>query len=89
MLYTIETIEVPIEYHMNAKDIRESVAYGIRQALSTGNEVRFCKGCSIWKSGGVNLVLECYGYNPYKVNIKDMTFEDLVDEVMNAFNFND
>lgn len=85
MLYTIEC---PIDYKMKAEDRRKAVAFGIHKALATGNEVRFSRDCSIWKSGA-NLVLCAYGYKPYKINIKDMTFEDVVDEITEAFNFND
>ena len=85
MLYTIE---YQINYKMKAEDRRKTVASGLCKALATGNEVRFSKDCSIWKSGP-NLVLCSYGYKPHKVNIKDMTFEGMVDEVIEAFNFND
>lgn len=85
MLYTIEC---PINYKMKAEDRRKAVAFGVRKALATGNEVRFSKDYAIWKSG-TNLVLYAYGYKPHKVNIKDMTFEDVVDEIIEAFNFND
>lgn len=85
MLYTIEC---PIDYKMKAEDRRKAVVSGLRKALSTGNEVHFSKDYSIWKSG-TNLVLCAYGYKPHKVNIKDMTFEDVVDEIIEAFNFND
>ena len=85
MLYTIEC---PIDRKMKVEGKRKAVAFGIRKALATGNEVRFSKDYSIWKSG-TNLVLCAYGYKPHKVNIKDMTFEDVVDEIIEAFNFND
>lgn len=83
MLYTIECT---IDYTMRAEDRRNTVASGLRKALSTGNEVRFSKDYSIWKSGNY-LTLYAYGCKPYKLNIKDMTFEDVVDEIIEAFNF--
>lgn len=82
----LHTIEYPIDYTMRAEDRRKAVASGLRKALSTENEIRFSKDYSMWKSG-INLVLCAYGHKPHKVNIKDMTFEDVVDEIIEAFHF--
>lgn len=83
MLYTIEC---PIYYTMKMEDRRRVVAIGLRKCLSSGNEVRFSKDYSIWKSGN-SLVLCAYGNRPFPLNIKDMTFEDIVDEIVEAFQF--
>lgn len=82
----LNTINYPIDYTMKMEDRRRTVAIGLRKALSSGNEIRFSKDYSMWKSGN-NLVLCAYGYRPVRLNIKDMTFEDVVDEIVEAFHF--
>ena len=81
MLYTIN-------YTMGAETRREIVKMAIRYALRTGEEVRLNKDASIWtKSNKTTLVLNYYGYRPVELSIKGMTFEDIVEEVLEAFHF--
>lgn len=85
MLYTIN---YHIDMTMRAEDRRKAVANAIRKCLSSGNEVRFSKDYSMWsKSNRHILVLCAYGYRPIELNIDNMTFEDVVDEIVEAFNF--
>lgn len=75
-----------IDMTMRAEDRRKAVANGLRKAMKTGDEIRFNRECSMWESGD-NLVLCAYGYKPQKVNIEGMTFEDIVDEILDTFHF--
>ena len=77
-----------IDYTMRAETRREIVKKAIRHALRTSEEIRFNKDASMWtKNSNKTLVLSLYGYRPVEVNIDGMTFEDITEEVLEAFHF--
>lgn len=86
MLYpnTCYAIDYTINFITRHKIVRDAV----RHMLKTGEEIRFSKDASMWtENKNRTLVLCLYGYRPAKVNIDGMTFEDIVDEIIEAFHF--
>ena len=86
MLYPNTNYE--IVYPMNFLIRQSIVKSAVKHMLMTHEEIRFNKDASMWvEDENKTLVLCLYGYSPAKVNINGMTLEDIVEEVLEAFNF--
>lgn len=80
----VYTIDMPITRAMGDVERKNIVKQAIDNCVFFGVSVRFSKDYSVYKSG-MELVLEAYGCNPYRISISDHTIEELVNHIRAAF----